>query len=1110
MPSTDKLRRRLSDKLSELFQLDQPDLDFGFYRVMHARAKEVQAFIDKDLLSIVEGAFQGVDEAKKQGLQAAYDEAVREAREDFNLSEAQVAAAPRVKAAKAELDAAADTAQAEADVYDHLYRFFARYYDSGDFMSLRHYGRETPGKAATYAIPYSGEEVKLHWANADQYYIKSAEHFTNFTFDLRQTKEVQELGKSGTLAGAAEGEQPLRVHFQVVDAAEGEHGNIKESDASKRFFILRAKDPVAINDAGELLISFEYRPDPQKSGQEKKWQETRNAEALRTILKCVQRLAKEGGERKALLEQALRLFKLPAPTDKDKERPLLAKYLYKYTARNTMDYFIHKDLGGFLRRELDFYIKNEVMHLDDIEDADAPAVASYLDKVKVLRKIAGKLIDFLAQLEDFQKKLWLKKKFVVETNYCITLDRVPESLYPEIAANDNQIDEWVNLFAIDEITADFNGPAFSKPMTVEFLKANTNLVLDTRFFDECFKARLLDALEDIDAQCDGLLVHSDNFQALRLLSSRYAESVQSIYVDPPYNTASSEILYKNSYKHSSWNSLIADRLSYGTRLLSPDGFIAVTIDYAELFGLGRIGDSIFGEENRVGIVTVFINPKGRQHERFFSSSTEYMLVYAHDRDVGKFARTTIDRKKAEQFYLEDDNGRYRLDPFARIRGNTRRDDKPDSFYPIYVSPELDVVTLDEVEGYHQVFPRDLNGDDYTWKVQKDTFLTNLKEGEYVPLFDLNGNLTVFNKFYEQQVFPNLWHAKRYYPEFRGTQLLKHILGSSRFSYPKSIHAVEDYLKLTTSSSGLVVDFFAGSGTTAHAVINLNRRDEGQRKYVLVEMDKHFDAVIVPRMAKIAYSEKWKKGKPVERHTGVSHCFKYIRLESYEDTLNNLRVGKALEGNGLLETPALKEDYMLGYMLDVESRGSQSLLNIGGFSDPTSYTLKVKKPGTDEYVETAVDLVETFNYLLGLRVQRLFAPQSAKAEFTREPDPALPKAQRTKLVVKRETLEFVGGGGQPWWFRKVEGWVPRGPANPNNGEREKVLVIWRKLTDDLEKDNLILDEWFQAHCRDTKGVPFDTVYVNGSSNLMNLRQPEEGWEVRLLEQEFLRRMWDLGE
>ena len=196
----------------------------------------------------------------------------------------------------------------------------------------------------------------------------------------------------------------------------------------------------------------------------------------------------------------------------------LAAHLNRYTARNTFDYFIHKDLGGFLRRELDFYIKNEVMHLDDIESETAPRVEQYLSKIKVIRQIAGKIIDFLAQLENFQKKLWLKKKFVTETSCASRIGCIPEEFYPEIAANDAQREEWVELHAIDEIEQDLTTVAYSEPLTVEFLKAHPTLMVDTRHFDDGFSQRLLEAMGDIDGQTDGVLVHSENFQALELMS----------------------------------------------------------------------------------------------------------------------------------------------------------------------------------------------------------------------------------------------------------------------------------------------------------------------------------------------------------------------------------------------------------------------------------------------------------------------------------------------------------------------------------------------------------------------------------------------------------------
>src|SRR5208282_4732686 len=194
----------------------------------------------------------------------------------------------------------------------------------------------------------------------------------------------------------------------------------------------------------------------------------------------------------------------------------LEAHLRRYTARNTFDYFIHRDLGAFLRRELDFYIKNEIMQLDDMENEAAPRVEQYLSKIKVIRRIARKIIDFLAQLEEFEKKLWLKKKFVIETNYCITLDRIPEEFYAEIAANNAQREEWARLFAIDEV----EGAGSTGTEAITFLTTNRNLVIDTALFNADFKARLLSAMGDADASLDGVLIHSDNFQSLNLLQGR--------------------------------------------------------------------------------------------------------------------------------------------------------------------------------------------------------------------------------------------------------------------------------------------------------------------------------------------------------------------------------------------------------------------------------------------------------------------------------------------------------------------------------------------------------------------------------------------------------------
>jgi adenine-specific DNA-methyltransferase len=197
----------------------------------------------------------------------------------------------------------------------------------------------------------------------------------------------------------------------------------------------------------------------------------------------------------------------------------------------------------------------------------------------------------------------------------------------------------------------------------------------------------------------------------------------------------------------------------------------------------------------------------------------------------------------------------------------------------------------------------------------------------------------------------------------GSEELESILGPGHgFTYPKPVLLIQRIVQSKSffDKNLTVLDYFAGSGTTAHAVINLNREDGGKRKYILVEMGEYFDTVLVPRIKKVVYSKDWKDGKPLtptlspkERGqgegTGISHMFKYIRLESYEDTLNNLELKRTEQQNKELspddpqkysERKSFREDYILHYMLDVESRGSPSLLNLDRFEDPFSYKLNI--------------------------------------------------------------------------------------------------------------------------------------------------------------------------
>ncbi|RMG24484.1 MAG: site-specific DNA-methyltransferase, partial [Methanobacteriota archaeon] len=472
----------------------------------------------------------------------------------------------------------------------------------------------------------------------------------------------------------------------------------------------------------------------------------------------------------------------------------------------------------------------------------------------------------LAQLEDFQKKLWLKKKFVVETNYCITLDRVPEDLYPEIAANDAQREEWVKLFAIDEIEGDASTPGYSNPLTTEFLKANDKLVLDTRFFDDDFKARLIASIENFDEQCDGLLIHSENFQGIRLIGNLYRCIIDSIYIDPPYNAKSSEILYKNTYKHSSWLSLIYDRINAGKNLLRSDGTHAVAIDEIEQEKLGLLIDYIFKGWSKATIPVVH-NPRGQQGKNI-SHVHDYVII-SYPSDERKYL-ADVQKKEVDSRNLRDSGT------------ESDRTDAKNCFYPFIVKNNK-IVRIGDIpaddfhpqssnvdigNGETEIWPMTDGGDEKKWRYARHTVERILNKLEVK-----NGRSSkqiIFNK--DTGTMRSLWSDAKYDASEYGTKVLQKILGKEKakeFSYPKSIFTVTECLDVLSNEkeNACFLDYFAGSGTTGHAVINLNREDGGRRKYILVEMGDYFDTVLKPRIQKVVYSKDWKDGKPKPDNEG---------------------------------------------------------------------------------------------------------------------------------------------------------------------------------------------------------------------------------------------------
>jgi len=1001
---------KLIKTLKTIFEMEKADLDFGIYRIMNQKRDEINRFLRDDLLSQVNSAF---DRYKSSGESDLHKELAQKIEDAKEMGVSDPENAPPVLKIKEKIAASVDTVALENEVYSHLHKFFSRYYDQGDFISKRRY------KADTYAIPYEGEEVKLHWANYDQYYIKSSEHLRDYAFTI-PTKDEDGKEKS--------------VRIKLVEA-DTEKDNVKAKSGDERKFVLDKETPLSIVD-GELLIHFHYVPAGKKK------QTKLNEEAVATI---------EGQEG---VDEWLTLLNQPAPTEKDKDRTLLGKHLNEYTARNTFDYFIHKDLGGFLRRELDFYIKNEVMFLDDIghiEDDKAQEERAFviteqqIRKIKVIRTIAEKIVQMLAQLEDFQKKLWLKKKFVVETNYCITLDRVPVELYGKITDCLEQHAEWVGLGFTAEETE----------ITEDYLKENPYLVLDTKFFDDEFKAKLLASIGNFDEQCDGLLINSDNIQALLLFKNKYNNRIDAVYIDPPYNTGPSEIIYKNNFKHSSWMSLMIDRMKHSKGLLKDNACYSIAIDDLELSNLCSIVDDVFIEYDR-NMVVVNHHPQGGMSHNI-SRTHEYMLMMTpKGLDVlqGKKKETSVE---------------YRSYMLSGPGDNKSRNGRPNSFYAILVDeinnkivgfeppPKIgeDYPLENTYDGYSRKYPINPNGEEKVWCRSYTSAHKGLENGEISITGSGSIKLVVDNSNKRYNLMSN-WTDSKYNAGPHGTALVANMLGDRElFSYPKSIHTVVDSVESMTYhyDQPLIMDFFAGSATTGQAVIDLNREDGKKRKYILVEMGTHFNTATKPRMQKAIYAREWLDGKAGQGE-GISQCFKYSRLESYEDTLNNLilKDPSKQQQDMLEESGELREEYMLGYWMDLETAGSPSLLNIEQFEDPFNYTLNIGTGSVGATKPTKVDLVETFNYLLGLTVRQ---------------------------------IDTIRG------FKVIIG------ANP---KEESVAVIWRNSK---EKSNEDLEAFLGKQSYNPRDTEYDHIYVNGDHTL---EDPHS--KVKMIEIEFKRLMFEV--
>lgn len=347
-----------------------------------------------------------------------------------------------------------------------------------------------------------------------------------------------------------------------------------------------------------------------------------------------------------------------------------------------------------------------------------------------------------------------------------------------------------------------------------------------------------------------IFIEGDNYHALSVLNYTHKKKIDLIFIDPPYNTGNKSWIYNNSYvekddrfRHSKWLSFMSKRLKLAKNLLKDDGVIVVTIDDYELYTLGLLMDNIFFEQNRIGVLVVESNPRGRTTNKFFATSHEYWLVYAKNIEQANIENLPLTEEQANLFHLEDDVSKYRLLPFRRSGGLSTPEERPNSFYPIYFDKKTNKIDIKKFKGAIEIFPVDTSGRNRVWRQTRPSLMEAVSRGDMVIKKNGNGYIVYIKDRIKAGRKPKtVWVNPKYDASSHGTVLVDKILNRRKsFDYPKSLYSVLDALSVLVNSKkeAIILDFFAGSGTTGHAVLELNKRDNenGKRQFILCTDDQ---------------------------------------------------------------------------------------------------------------------------------------------------------------------------------------------------------------------------------------------------------------------------------
>ena len=387
-----------------------------------------------------------------------------------------------------------------------------------------------------------------------------------------------------------------------------------------------------------------------------------------------------------------------------------------------------------------------------------------------------------------------------------------------------------------------------------------------------------------------LLIEGDNYHALSVLNYTHNKAIDVIYIDPPYNTGSKDFIFndhyvdkEDAYRHSKWLSFMEKRLKLARNLLKPVGAIFISIDERELAQLKLLCDELFvREDNKLAIISVVNNWKGRSDDRHFATANEFLLIYSRDESRVNIFGFELDKEKLKEYSFKDEFGLYKPIPLKKTGKGWRRKDRPNMFYPIYYNSRTNKISLEKNRGFIEILPK-RGGEDGRWRWGKETFL-KLMNTEIVIKQTRNGSYNVYTKMRlsgengTRTLKPKtVWIDPRY-DTSKGADLLKSVLHKDLGDFnPKPLEYIKDILKISAEKNSIILDFMAGSGTTGHAVLELNKEDGGTRQFILCTNNENniCSDFCYPRMKNVIKGYRNLKDKRVK---GLDGNLKYFKTD----------------------------------------------------------------------------------------------------------------------------------------------------------------------------------------------------------------------------------------